>query len=101
MVTGGQHIRAQLEQFFRDRRREAEAARGILRVHDDQFDLIRFDDMVQVVADDLPPGTAKDVADKKYLQDARSRLDAITRAPSPRQLRRAQKIVVAGLRNVE
>src|SRR5207248_8294900 len=79
VVAGRQYVCAQLEQFLGDGGSHAETTGGIFRIHHDEFDLVGFNDMMQVLADDLPSRTAKNVANKEYLQDARSTLDATTR----------------------
>ena len=68
MVARGDDVRAQVEQLFGERRRQAKAAGGIFSVDHHQADLVVFDHMRQVLADDTPPRAAKNVTHKKYAQ---------------------------------
>ena len=58
----------QVKQLVGDGRREPEAARGVLRVSDDQVYLVALHHVAQVVAYDLTSRAAENVTDKEDLQ---------------------------------
>ena len=64
MVAGGQHVGAQVEEFFGNLRGHAEAAGGVLGVDDGEFDVVRLAHVADVLAHDPAPRAAEDVADE-------------------------------------
>ena len=68
VIAGGQHIGAQVEDLLGDLRRHAEAAGGVLNVHDRQLDLVRLAHVADVLAHDPASRAAEDVADEKNVQ---------------------------------
>ena len=64
VIACGEHIDPQFEQVLGNQGRDAEAACGILPVGDSQVDLLRFDDVLQVVGDNAAPRGGEDVADE-------------------------------------
>ena len=65
VIAGGDHVGAEVEEFFRDRGRDAEASGGVFAVDDEEVDGVGFKDVRQVFADDVAAGGAKDIADKE------------------------------------
>ena len=68
VIAGGQHVRAQVEKLLGQRRRNAEAAGGVFGVDDDEFDVVRFTEMADVLAHDAASRAAEDVADEEDVQ---------------------------------
>ncbi len=68
MVAGGQNIRAQVEKLLGKLRRNPEAASGVLRVDDDQLDVVSLAQMADVLAHDPASRAAEDVADEENVQ---------------------------------
>jgi hypothetical protein len=68
MVAGGQDIRAKIEEILGELGRQAEAARGVFGVDDDQFHDVRLAHMADVLAHDPAPRTAENVADEENVQ---------------------------------
>jgi hypothetical protein len=58
-------VRTEVEEFFGDAGRDAEAACGILAVDDEQIDVVGLDDVCEVLADDMAARRAEDVADEE------------------------------------
>ena len=65
VIAGGQHVEPEREEVLGDRRRNAEAAGRILGIGDRQVDVIRRDDVLQVIGDDAAAGRSEDVADEE------------------------------------
>src|SRR5207248_9493463 len=59
MITGGEHISAQLEEFLSDRRGDAKAPCSIFAIDDQQLDSVSFNQMVKMVAQNLAARAAK------------------------------------------
>ena len=68
MIAGGQHVGAQVEELFGDLGREPEAAGGVFGVDDEQFDLMRLAQVVQMFAHNAAACAAEDVADEEDVQ---------------------------------
>ena len=69
MIAGGDDIDAKLEEFFRDLRRDAEAAGRVLAVGDRQVDAILFLQLGKPLMNDGATGPGEDVA---YEENAQS-----------------------------
>ena len=67
MVTGGDYVRAEVEELFGDGGREAEAAGGVLAIDDEEIDGVGLDQVGQVLMHDVSAGGAKDIAYKQNL----------------------------------
>ena len=65
VVAGGEHIRADFEEFLGDGRRDAEPSGGILGVGDGQVDPVGGDDVLQMVGSDAPPGRCENIPHEK------------------------------------
>jgi len=65
VVAGRDHVRTQVEELFRNRRRQAEATGGVFAVDDEQVNGVGFNDVPEVLVDDVAAGRAKDVADEE------------------------------------
>ena len=65
VIAGCDHVDVQLEEFFRQRRSNAEASRRIFAVRNDQIDGVIADDSGQPVFDDISSRASENVADKK------------------------------------
>jgi hypothetical protein len=65
MVAGGDDVRAEVEEFFRDGGRDAETAGGVFAVDDEEIDGVSFDELGQVLAYDVAARRAEDVADEE------------------------------------
>jgi hypothetical protein len=68
MVASGDDMRAEIEEFFGNGGRDAEAARSIFAIDDDEIDLTLFDDVAQVFAHDAATRASEDVSYKKNAQ---------------------------------
>jgi len=68
MIARRQNIRAQVEKLFGNLGRHSKPARGILRVDDQQFDIVCLAHMVNVLAHNPPPRASENVANKKDVQ---------------------------------
>ena len=53
------------EEFFGEGGRDAEAAGGVFAVDDEEIDGVGFEDVGEMLADDVAAGGAEDVADEK------------------------------------
>ena len=73
VIAGGDYIDAQFEQFFGERRSDAEAAGRIFAVGDHEIDGVIFHEPRQAVLDDVSPGTAENVANEEnsHKEDSR------------------------------
>jgi hypothetical protein len=69
VVSGGQNVRAQIEEFLGELRRQAKAPGGVFRIDDDQFHLMRLTDMADVLTLNPASRAAEDVADKENVQE--------------------------------
>jgi hypothetical protein len=69
VISGGHHVDAQIKKLFRQRRRDSEASRGIFAVGDDQIHGVLLAQARQAIFYDRPPRAAKNVTDKKNVQD--------------------------------
>ena len=67
VIAGSEDIGAQIEELFANRGRNAESTRRILHINDQEFDLVGFDQVMEVIANDLAPRTAEDVTDEENL----------------------------------
>jgi hypothetical protein len=67
VVACGDHVGAEIEELFRNRGGDAKAAGGVLSVDDQEIDIVGFEDVGKVFADDMAAGGAKDVADEKNI----------------------------------
>ena len=67
VVAARENVGPVAEEFVSDRRREAEAARGVLRVHHDEVDAVLADHLVHALSDCSPARTAEDVANHQDL----------------------------------
>ena len=56
---------AEVEEFFGDGWGDTEAAGGVFAVDDKEIDGVGFEDVGEMLADDVAAGRAKDVADEK------------------------------------
>jgi hypothetical protein len=65
MIAGSDDLDAQVEKFLGDLWSNAKAAGGVLAIGDRQVDIVLSDQLPQVIANDGPAGSAKDVADKE------------------------------------
>ena len=83
VIAGGHHVDAEIEKFFRQRRRDSKPSRGIFAVGDDQIDGVLLAQFRQSIFYDRPPRTAKNVTDKKNFQDQVSDVVLATLNRSP------------------
>ena len=67
MIASRDDMSAQIEEIFRNRWRNAEAAGGVFAVDHKQINRIGFKHMGEVFADDVAAGGAKYIADKKNI----------------------------------
>ncbi len=65
VVAGGDDMGPEVEEFFGDRWRDAEAARSVFAVDDKEVDGMGFQQMGQMLVDDVAAGGAKDVANEE------------------------------------
>src|SRR6185437_5242366 len=65
MIAGGQHLASQVEELIGDRRCKAETSGGILRIGDDQIDLMAFHHVLQVVAHNPASCAAEYIANEE------------------------------------
>jgi hypothetical protein len=65
VVAGGDHLRAKIEELLGDGGRKAEAAGGILAVDNEQVYGVCFNQMPQVLMDDVAACRTKDIADEE------------------------------------
>lgn len=68
MITGGHHVDPEIEQFFRQGRRDSEPCRGIFAIGNHQIDGVLLAEFRQPVLYDRSSRTAKNVTDKKNFQ---------------------------------
>jgi hypothetical protein len=68
MISGGEHMRTQIEQIFRDSRRNPETPRRILTIDYHQIDFPFSNHVRQMLAHDAPSGAPENIAYKKNLQ---------------------------------
>jgi hypothetical protein len=64
MVAGGEHIGAHVKQFFGNLWCDSEAASGIFRIDDGEFDVMGFAYVADVLAYDAAPRAAENVTDE-------------------------------------
>ena len=79
VVAGGDDIDAQIEQVFRQRAGDAEAAGGVFSVRDHQIDGAVFHQAGQTVFDDVASGASENVADEENVHGGRLCFDGNTR----------------------
>jgi hypothetical protein len=72
MVSGGDDMRAEVEQFIGNRGRNAEAAGSIFPIDDDQIDLTLFDNVPEMFAHDAATSAPENVSYKKNAQKENS-----------------------------
>src|ERR1700678_1786638 len=65
VVASRDDVGAEVEEFFRDGWRDAEASGGVFAVDDEEIDGVGFKDVGQMFVDDVAAGGAKDIADKE------------------------------------
>jgi hypothetical protein len=65
MVASGKDVRAEVKEIFRQGGGQAEAARSVLRINDDEIDLALPDDVGQMFPHDAPARTAENVPDEE------------------------------------
>ena len=65
MVAGCEHVGAEFKKFLSDRRSYAEAAGSVLDIDNQKLDAVGPDKMMDMLAHDPAPGTAKNIADKE------------------------------------
>jgi hypothetical protein len=68
MVTGGDNVGSQVEQFLGNSRSYAEPPGGVFRVDDHQVDGPLLDHLAEVLADNPSTGLAEYVTDKENAQ---------------------------------
>ena len=59
VVAGGHHVDAEIEEFFGERRRDAEAGRGVFAVGDYQIDGVLLNQRRQAVFRDTDPDAVR------------------------------------------
>jgi hypothetical protein len=69
VIPGRHYVDAEIEKLFRQRRRDAEASRGILAVGNDQIGSVLLAQFRQAVLYDGPPGAPENVAYEKNFQN--------------------------------
>jgi hypothetical protein len=69
VISAGNYIRTQREQFLRDLRSYAKASGGIFTVDDDQIGAFTRDDISQMFADHLAAGRADNISNEKYAHE--------------------------------
>ena len=67
MVSGGEHIDAQVEEFARDVRGDAEAGRRVFDVHYDEVEIFLGAEVSKAGPEDVPAGFPYDVAGDEKL----------------------------------
>ena len=67
VVTSGDYLGAEVEEFIGDRGGNPEATCGVLPIDYQQVDRVRFHHMRQMFANDMPACRAKDIADKENI----------------------------------
>ena len=72
VIPGGHHVDTEIEEFFGDGRRNAEASGGIFAVGDHQIRRMPLHEFRQTILDDKPPGASEDVTNEKNVQDQSS-----------------------------
>lgn len=65
VVAGGDDLGTEVEDFFGDGGRDAEAAGGVLAVDDEEIDGVGFHNVGEMFADDVAAGRTEDVADEE------------------------------------
>src|SRR5258706_2985408 len=98
VVAGSENVGAEFEQFFGDGGSDTEAAGGVLGVHDQQFDLVCFHHMVDVLSHDIAAGTAENVTNEKNIHAG---FDATTQLLPRREFHRGEEVVIARGRDVQ
>jgi hypothetical protein len=58
-------VGAEVEYFFGKGGRDAEAASGVLAVDDEEVDGVGFEDVGEMLTDDVAAGRSEDVADEE------------------------------------
>jgi len=69
VIAGRHHFDAEIEQFFRQRRRNAESSRGVFAVGNHQIDRVLLPQLRQTLLDDVPPRASENVTNKKNFQN--------------------------------
>ena len=59
VVAGGDDVGAEVEELFGDGGRDAEAAGGVFAVDDEEVDGVGFEDVREVLADDVAAGASR------------------------------------------
>ena len=78
VVASGEHLSAEIEEFVRRGRGDAEATGGVFRIDYYKVDMVLVDNRGEMFADDTPAGTAKYIPHKKNLQSITPLLDLVT-----------------------
>ena len=65
VVAGGDDVGAEVEELFGKGGGDAEAAGGVFAVDDEEIDGVGFEDVGEMLADDVAAGRAEDVADEE------------------------------------
>jgi hypothetical protein len=68
VISGGENVRAQIEQVVGNLRSYSEAASRIFCIDDDQINVMCRTNVANVFAHDSASRTAEDVADEKNVQ---------------------------------
>ncbi len=89
VVSGGNNVDVQLEEFLGESRGDSESSRRVLAISDDQVDTAIADDLRKFVFNNVAAWPPEDVADKKYVHEY-LKFDGITRKEwrRERQMRR-------------
>lgn len=65
VVAGGDDVRTEVEDLFGEGGGDAEASGGVFAVDDEEIDGVGFEDVGEMLADDVAAGRSEDVADKE------------------------------------
>jgi hypothetical protein len=72
MIAGSEHLAAHIEKLLGNCRRESKAAGCIFRIGDDQINGMGFHHVGEVIAHDVPPGTAENISYEENLHNIKS-----------------------------
>ena len=67
VVAGGDDVGAEVEELFGEGGRDAEAAGGVFTVDDEEVDGVGFDDVGEMLADDVAAGRAPKTSPTKRM----------------------------------
>src|SRR5208337_2321516 len=68
MISGGEHVDAEIEKLLGDLRGEAEATGGILSVGNAEIDAVLPEQRRKLLAHNRPPWPSENISDKQNLQ---------------------------------